>query len=66
MTTQTITKADLEAKLREIDAAVDETTQQWSKWLIAGLAVTAAVVIGIGIMRARRQAPVTVEVYHNA
>jgi uncharacterized membrane-anchored protein len=66
MTTETVTKADLEAKLREIDAAVEETTQKWSMWLIAGLAVTAAVVIGVGIMRARRNEPVTVEVYHNA
>lgn len=66
MTTQTVTKADLEAKLAEIDAAVEETTQQWSRWLIAGLVVTAVVVVGIGVMRSRRKAPVTVEVYHNA
>lgn len=65
MTAETVTKTDLEAKLREIDAAVEETTNQWSRWLIAGLAVTAVVVIGLGIMRARRQSPVTVEVYHN-
>ncbi len=65
MTGQTITRDDLEGKLREIEDAVTDTARDWSKWIIGGVAVTAAVVIGVGIWRRRRTPPITVEVYHN-
>lgn len=63
--TETITRDDLESKLREIEDVVDDTARDWTTWLVAGLAVTAVVVIGVGIWRARHRSPITVEVYHN-
>lgn len=62
----TITRDDLEGKLRQIEDVVEDTARDWSLWIVGGLAVTAAVVVGVGIWRARRRSPITVEVYHNA
>jgi hypothetical protein len=66
MTTETVTKEDIEAKLREIQTVVDESTAAWTKWVIGGIAVAAVVMIGIGIMRSKRRPPVTVEIYHTS
>ena len=58
----TITRDDLEGKLREIEVVVDDSARQWSMWIVAGVAVTAAVVIGVRVWRSRHQ-KITVEVY---
>jgi hypothetical protein len=62
MTTATITRDDLEGKLREIEGAVDEAARDWSKLIIGGAVVAAVVVIGWRIYRSRTQR-ITVEVY---
>ena len=62
---QEISRDDLESKLREIEFVVDETTRNLTVWIVTGLAVAAVVVIGLGVRRARRRPPITVEVYHN-
>ena len=62
MTTATITKDDLEGKLREIEGAVDEAARDWSKWIIGGAVVATVVMIGWKIYRSRTQR-ITVEVY---
>ena len=61
----TISRDDLETKLRQIEDVVDDTARDWSMWIVGGLAVAAVVVIGVGVWRARRRSPITVEVYHN-
>ena len=58
----TITRDDLEGKLREIEVVVDDTAKQWSMWIVGGIAVTAVVVIGLKMWRSRHQ-KITVEVY---
>jgi hypothetical protein len=60
-----VTRDDLEDKLREIEEAATATARDWSKWIIGGLVLTAAVVVGVGVMRRRRTPPITVEVYRN-
>lgn len=60
--TATITKDDLEAKLRDIEEAVDASARSWSVWLIGGAVVFGVAVIGWKIYRSRTQR-VTVEVY---
>ena len=60
----TITRDDLEGKLREIEDVIDDTAK-WSRWAIAGIAVAAVVVIGFGIWRARGK-QITVEVYQKS
>lgn len=62
--TPIVTRDDLEQKLRQIEDVVEGTARDWSKWIVGGIAVGAAVVIGVGIWRARRRSPITVEVYH--
>lgn len=61
----TVSRDDLESKLRQIEDVVDDTARDWSMWIVGGLAVAAVVVIGVGVWRARRRSPITVEVYHN-
>ena len=63
--TPIVTRDDLEQKLRQIEDVVEGVARDWSKWIVGGIAVGAAVVIGVGIWRARRRKPITVEVYHN-
>ena len=62
MTTATITKDDLEGKLREIEGVVDEAARDWSKWIIGAAVVATVAVIGWRIRRARNQR-ITVEIY---
>ena len=62
MTPNTITRDDLEGKLREIEEVVDTTVRDASRWIIGGLAVATAVFIGWRIYRSRTQ-NITVEVY---
>lgn len=65
MTQTTISRDDLEGKLRQIEDVVEGTARDWSKWIVAGVVVSAAIVIGVGVWRSRRRSPITVEVYHN-
>jgi len=60
--TEAIDREDLEAKLREIEDVVENTARNWSMWVIGGLAVTAAVVIGVRVWQSRHKS-ITVEVY---
>ncbi len=62
MTTATITKDDLEGKLREIEGVVDEAARDWSKWIIGVAVVATVALIGWRIRRARNQR-ITVEIY---
>ena len=62
---QTITRDDLEGKLRQIEDVVDDAVISWIPVILGGIAVVAAVAIFVGIRRSRRQPPVTIEVYHN-
>lgn len=60
-----ISRDDLEGKLRQIENTIDSAARDWRAWIVGGLAVTAAVMIGVGIWRSKRRSPITVEVYHN-
>ncbi len=62
MTQDTVTRNDLEDKLREIEDVVDTATGGGSRWIIGGLVVAAAVFVGWRIYRSRTQR-ITVEVY---
>ena len=62
MTPNTITRDDLEGKLREIEDVVDTTLRDASRWIIGGLVVATAVFISWRIYRSRTQ-KITVEVY---
>ena len=62
MTPNTITRDDLEGKLREIEDVVETTVRGASRWVIGGLVVATAVFIGWRIYRSRTQ-KITVEVY---
>ena len=62
MTTETITKDDLETKLREIETVVDDTTREWKWWVVGGAVAVGVAVIGWRIYRSRTQR-ITVEVY---
>jgi hypothetical protein len=62
MTPNTITRDDLEGKLREIEDVVDTTVRDASRWIIGGLVVATAVFISWRIYRSRTQ-KITVEVY---
>ncbi len=62
MTPNTITRDDLEGKLREIENVVDTTVRDASRWIIGGLVVATAVFVGWRIYRSRTQ-NITVEVY---
>ncbi len=62
MTPNTITRDDLEGKLREIEDVVDTTARDASRWIIGGLVVATAVFISWRIYRSRTQ-KITVEVY---
>ena len=62
MTPNTITRDDLEGKLREIENVVDTTVRDASRWIIGGLVVATAVFVGWRIYRSRTQ-KITVEVY---
>ncbi len=62
MTPNTITRDDLEGKLREIETVVDTTVRDASRWIIGGLVVATAVFISWRIYRSRTQ-KITVEVY---
>ncbi len=62
MTPNTITRDDLEGKLREIEDVVDTTVRDASRWIIGGLVVATAVFISWKIYRSRTQ-KITVEVY---
>ncbi len=62
MTPSTITRDDLESKLREIEDVVDTTVGDTSRWIIGGLVVATAVFISWRIYRSRTQ-KITVEVY---
>ncbi len=62
MTPSTITRDDLEGKLREIEDVVDTTARDASRWIIGGLVVATAVFISWRIYRSRTQ-KITVEVY---
>jgi hypothetical protein len=61
----TITRDDLEDKLREVGDVVDDAEEQVigrSKWVIGGLALAAVLVVGFAIWRSR-QDKITIEVY---
>ena len=62
MTTETITKDDLETKLRQIETVVDDTARQWTWWLVGSAVAVGVAVVGWKIYRARTQR-ITVEVY---
>ena len=62
MTPDTITRDDLEGKLREIEDVVDTTVRGASRWIVGGLVVATVVVISWRIYRSRTQ-KITVEVY---
>ncbi len=62
MTPNTITRDDLEGKLREIEEVVDTTVRDASRWILGGLVVATAVFISWRIYRSRTQ-KITVEVY---
>ncbi len=62
MTPNTITRDDLEGKLREIEDVVDTTVRGASRWIIGGLVAATAVFVGWRIYRSRTQ-KITVEVY---
>ncbi len=62
MTTATITRDDLEGKLREIEGAVDQAARDWSKWIIGGAVVATVAIVGWKIYRSRTRR-ITVEVY---
>jgi len=62
MTPDTITRDDLEGKLREIEDVVDTTLRGASRWIVGGLVVATVVVISWRIYRSRTQ-KITVEVY---
>ena len=62
MTPNTITRDDLEGKLREIEDVVDATVRDASRWIIGGLVVATAIFISWRIYRSRTQ-KITVEVY---
>ena len=62
MTPSTITRGDLESKLREIEDVVETTVGDASRWIIGGLVVATAVFISWRIYRSRTQ-KITVEVY---
>ena len=62
MTPNSITRDDLEGKLREIEDVVDTTVRDASRWIIGGLVVATAVFISWRIYRSRTQ-KITVEVY---
>lgn len=64
----TVDKADLEAKLREIEGVVTETEEEVrnrGRYIIAGVAVVAVVLIGYTVWRMRRK-PIQVEVYYSS
>ncbi len=62
MTPNTITRDDLEGKLREIEEVVDTTVRDASRWIIGGLVVATAFYISWRIYRSRTQ-KITVDVY---
>ncbi len=62
MTPNTITRDDLEGKLREIEDAFDTTVMGASRWIIGGLALATAVFVSWRIYRSRTQ-KITVEIY---
>lgn len=64
----TVDKADLEAKLREIEGVVTETEDEVRsrrRYIIVGVAVVAVVLIGYTVWRMRRK-PIQVEVYYSS
>ena len=62
MTPDTITRDDLEGRLREIEDVVDTTVRGASRWIVGGLVVATAVFISWRIYQSRTQ-KITVEVY---
>ncbi len=62
----TVSRDDLETKLREVESAVDEVGDRVagrSKWVLIGVGVAVVAVVGFSLWRRSKQPKITIEVH---